>query len=62
MLRHCSQSLRWGKGISEERGDRFGGMGESFLNASDENGEEEWGEVEWTTTTKMRTRNEKFDD
>ena len=37
-------------------------MGESFLDAYDENEEEEWGEVEWTRMTRMKTRGERFSD
>ena len=46
----------------EERGDEFGEVGESFLDASDENGGEEWGKVGWTRMTRRRMRNGKFDD
>ena len=45
-----------------EKGGEYGEVGESFLGACDENKEEEWGEVEWTRMTRMRTRDERFDD
>ena len=38
---HHSQSLRWRKETSEEKGDGYGEVGESFLDACDENEEEE---------------------
>ena len=61
MLRHRSQSLRWGKEISEERGGEYGEVGESFLGACDESEGEGWGEVEWTRTKRTRIRVGRFD-
>ena len=40
LLRHRSQSLRWGREILEEMGSGYGEVDESFLDACDENEEE----------------------
>ena len=59
---HRSRSLPWGRETWEERGGWCDEVGESFHDSCGESEEGEWGKVEWTKTTRMKMRNERFDD